>query len=152
MLFRSDAQGIDYSKLKKKPGESGYLDEVAKLLMVEKRVDYILEKMKFYDHDGDGKAKVLGFCATVDHAQYMADEFNKRLSHGSHDYAVALSGKDSSDMRQDYIDKLENENDPLSVIFTVDIFNEGVDIPSVNTILMLRPTASSIILDRKSVV
>lgn len=141
----TDAQGIDYNKLKNKPGESGYLDEVAKLLMVGVRVDYILEKMKFYDHDGDGKAKVLGFCATVEHAQYMADEFNRRLSHGSHDYAVALSGKDSSDTRESFIKKLENEKDPLSVIFTVDIFNEGVDIPSVNTILMLRPTASSII-------
>lgn len=141
----TDVQGVDYRNLKKKPGDSGYLDELANLLMVGRRVDYIIEKMKFYDHDGDGKAKVLGFCATVEHAQYMADEFNKRFSQCSQDYAVALSGNDSSETRESYIKKLENDNDPLSVIFTVDIFNEGVDIPSVNTILMLRPTESSII-------
>ena len=141
----TDAQGIDYDRLKKKPGDTGYLEEVAKLLMVGKRVDYIIEKMKFYDHDGDGKAKVLGFCATVEHAQYMADEFNRRLAPDTLDHAVALSGNDCTDIRQSYIAKLEDDRSPLSVIFTVDIFNEGVDIPSVNTILMLRPTASSII-------
>lgn len=141
----TDADGIDYSNIKKSPDDSGYLDEVAKLLMVGNRVDYVIDKMKFYDHDGDGKTKALGFCATIEHAKYMADEFNKRLSPDSLDYAVALSGKDSSDTRNAYIKMLEDDNSPLSVIFTVDIFNEGVDIPSVNTILMLRPTASSII-------
>ena len=141
----TDADGIDYTKLKKAPGEEGYLDEVAKLLMVSRRVDYIIEKLKFYDHDGDGKAKILGFCANTEHAKYMADEFNKRLSPDKKDFAVALLGADSPDVRDKYVKKLEDDNDPLNVIFTVDIFNEGVDIPSVNTILMLRPTASPII-------
>lgn len=61
------------------------------------------------------------------------------------EYAVALSGKDSNEKRQHYINLLEDDSSPLNFIFTVDIFYEGVDIPSVNTILMLRPTASSII-------
>lgn len=75
----TDADGIDYSLIKKKPEDSGYIDEIAKMLMVSKRVNYIIEKIKFYDHDGNGKAKILGFCATNEHAQYMADEFNKRV-------------------------------------------------------------------------
>jgi superfamily II DNA or RNA helicase len=48
------------------------------------------------------------------------------------------------DKRVEFIKKLEDENDPLEVIFTVDIFNEGVDIPSINTVLFLRPTNSPI--------
>ena len=44
-----------------------------------------------------------------------------------------------------YIEKLEDDNDVLEVIFTVDIFNEGVDIPSINTVLFLRPTNSPIV-------
>lgn len=98
--------------------------------------------MKFYGHDGK-KTKVLGFCATVEHANYMAEEFNKRLGKGK---AISLNGTDDDSERwQFFIDKLEDDNDELSYIFTVNIFNEGVDIPSVNKILMLRPTQSAIV-------
>ena len=138
----SDVEEVDYEKLKKRPGEEGYLEEVAKMLAIGRRVDYVIEKLNYYGHDGN-KAKVLGFCATVEHANYMAQEFNKRLGKGK---AVALSGNDDdSDSRQFYIDKLEDDKDELSYIFTVNIFNEGVDIPSVNTVLMLRPTQSAIV-------
>lgn len=138
----SDVEGVDYTKLKKKPGEDGYLDEVAKMLAIGNRVDYVIDKMNYYGHDGK-KAKVLGFCATVEHAEYMAQEFNKRLGNGK---AISLNGTDDdTERRQTFIDKLEDDNDELSYIFTVNIFNEGVDIPSVNTILMLRPTQSAIV-------
>ncbi len=70
----------------------------------------------------------------------MADEFNKRGIK-----SVCLSGSDSTEKRQEYIKRLEDDNDDLEVIFTVDIFNEGVDIPSINSVLMLRPTNSPII-------
>lgn len=141
-----DAEGIDYTKIKAAPGTSEYTDEIAKMLMVGYRVDYIIEKMKFYGHDGD-KPKVLGFCQSIKHAEYMAQEFNARLSPVSKNIAIALSSKTtgSSEERMSYIRKLEDDNEPLQVIFTVDLFNEGVDIPTVNTILMLRPTESSII-------
>lgn len=61
--------------------------------------------------------------------------------------AVALSNEDnkSIDERIAFTKRLEDDGDDLKVIFTVDLFNEGIDIPSVNTILMLRPTESSII-------
>ncbi|MGD6793109.1 DEAD/DEAH box helicase [Metabacillus indicus] len=115
------------------------LQEVTKRLKVNERVDFILEQMLFYGHDG-AKRKCLGFCASVEHAHYMANEFNKRGFN-----SVALSGSDSVDVRSRYIQRLEDDEDELEVIFSVDIFNEGVDIPSVNSVLMLRPTNSPIV-------
>lgn len=115
------------------------ISAVAKLLMISQRSDYIYEKMLFYGHDGY-KRKALGFCASIEHAEFMAKEFNKKGIN-----SLFLSGNDSISDRTSAIIRLESDNDPLEIIFTVDIFNEGVDIPSINTILMLRPTDSSII-------
>ena len=72
---------------------------------------------------------MLRFCVSIDHAQYMADEFNKRGIK-----SVALSGSDTIAKRDEYIKRLEDNKDDLEVIFSVDIFNEGVDIPSINTV------------------
>lgn len=124
-----DYEGIDLTKI----------SELEKLLMVNRRVDYILDQMKFYGHSGR-KRKVLGFCASKEHALYMNDEFNKRGIN-----SISLLSDDSIVKREEQIAKLEDEENSLEVIFTVDIFNEGVDIPSVNTILLLRPTNSPII-------
>lgn len=116
---------------------------VAKLLMIGQRVDYIIEKMNFYGHHGQ-KRKALGFCVSIEHAKYMADEFNRRgIS------SIALSGKDEPTMRLAAISRLEAEDSELEIIFTVDIFNEGIDIPSINTVLMLRPTESAIVFTQQ---
>jgi len=144
----TEAEGIDYTSISLRPEDAGYLDEIAKLLMITRRVDYILEKMKFYGHDGN-KTKALGFCTTVAHAEYMADEFNKRLAHRGEMHAVALSGENNPSVRFEYAKRLEDESDPLEVIFSVNIFNEGIDIPSVNTILMLRPTDSAVLFTQQ---
>ncbi|WP_078544796.1 DEAD/DEAH box helicase [Litchfieldia alkalitelluris] len=130
----TDIEGIDLSDV-----DIDDVAEITKRLKVNERVDFIIENMNFYNHDGD-KRKCLGFCASKEHARYMADEFNKR-GHNS----VYLSGDDSVENRSYYIRKLEDDRDELEFIFTVDIFNEGVDIPSVNTVLMLRPTNSPIV-------
>ncbi|WP_139892368.1 MULTISPECIES: DEAD/DEAH box helicase [unclassified Bacillus (in: firmicutes)] len=113
--------------------------EITKRLKVNQRVDFIIDKMNFYGFDGLTR-KGLGFCITVEHAKFMAEEFNKRGYP-----SVCLSGDDKSDKRTALINRLEDDNDELEFIFTVDIFNEGVDIPSVNTVLMLRPTNSPIV-------
>lgn len=113
--------------------------EVAKLLNINKRVEFIIEKIKFYGHDGK-KTKGLAFCVSVDHAEYMCKEFNR------HNIPSAiLTGSDTSERRKKIIDELEDDFSSLNFIFTVDIFNEGVDIPSINLVLMLRPTNSPII-------
>ena len=77
----------------------------------------------------------LGFCVSVKHAEFMADSFNS-LGIKS----VALSGQSPGEARSKAIEDLRAGE--LRFIFTVDIFNEGVDIPEVNTILLLRPTES----------
>jgi superfamily II DNA or RNA helicase len=115
------------------------IGEITKRLKVNERVDFIIEKMNFYGYDGE-KRKCLGFCASIEHANYMADEFNKRGYK-----SACLFGTHSSFQRELFINRLEDDNDELEFIFTVDIFNEGVDIPSVNLVLMLRPTNSPIV-------
>lgn len=141
-----DVEGIDYEKLTHKPedGEE-YLNEVAKMLMKSKRADYIFEKINFYGHDGD-KTKCLGFCATVDHAKFMAEEFNKKLGD---EVAIALSGENSVPERQKYLQQLEDDDTKLQYIFSRDIFNEGIDVQDVNLVLMLRPTQSSIVFTQQ---
>ena len=116
---------------------------VAKLLMISRRVEYIIDKMEFYGHDGD-KRKALGFCATVEHAKFMAEEFNHKGY-----VSLCLTGENSITERTTAIQRLESPDDRLQVIFTVDIFKEGIDVPSANTILMLRPTDSSIIFTQQ---
>lgn len=130
----TDIDLIDYTGI-----DINDIGKVSKLLEINERVDFIIEKMNFYGFDGY-KRKAIGFCASIEHAEYMEKEFNKRGIK-----SAVLTGKDSIDKRQRQISKLEDDNDLLEVIFTVDLFNEGVDIPCINTVLMLRPTQSSII-------
>lgn len=130
----TDIEGVDLKDV-----DMGDVKEISKRLKVNERVDFIIEQMNFYGHDGD-KRKCIGFCVGIDHAMYMAEEFNKRGIK-----SVYLTGQNSAEERERYIKRLECEDDDLEVIFTVDIFNEGVDIPSVNLVLMLRPTDSPII-------
>ncbi len=141
-----DIDGIDYSRLHYTPedGEK-YLEEVSAMLMKSKRADYIFDKINFYGHDGD-KTKCLGFCATVAHAEFMANEFNKKLGEGS---AIALSGKNSVLERQKYLQELEDDEKKLQYIFSRDIFNEGIDVQDINLVLMLRPTQSSIVFTQQ---
>jgi len=130
----TDIDGVDLSDV-----DIDNITEITKRLKVNERVDFIIEKMDFYGHDGE-KRKGLGFCVSIEHAQYMASEFNKRGYK-----SIFLYGADAPEKREQYIQRLEDDQDELEFIFTVDIFNEGVDIPSINTVLMLRPTNSPII-------
>ncbi|MFW2612868.1 DEAD/DEAH box helicase [Aliarcobacter butzleri] len=130
----SDIQSIDYENV-----DLTKIDLLAKLLNVNKRVDFIIDKMNFYSNSGN-KRKVLGFCVSKEHCNFMSEEFNKKGIN-----SITLTSEDSISKREESIKKLENENDSLEVIFTVDIFNEGIDIPSINMVLFLRPTNSPIV-------
>ena len=111
------------------------------LLASDERVEYLLEKSDFYGYSGE-RRKALVFCSRKREAQLLADEFNKR-GYSS----IFLSGDDSQEKRLEAIDRLTNDANPdkLEFIFTVDIFNEGVDIPEINQVLLVRPTESPII-------
>ena len=129
-----DIEGIDLSDIK-----SNDIQEITKRLKVNERVEFIIEQMNLFDYDGEYR-KALGFCMTIEHAEYMTQKFNEQGIK-----SMCLTGNNTADERADVIRRLEDDTDKLEVIFTVDIFNEGVDIPCVNQVLMLRPTQSPII-------
>lgn len=117
--------------------------ELIKRLNIKRRVDLIIENIDLLKHSGH-KTKALGFCVNKEHARYMANEFNLR------GYVSAyLTSESSNEERKYAIERLESDRDPLSYLFTVEIFNEGIDIPSVNLVLMLRPTQSAIIFTQQ---
>ncbi|KIA73924.1 type III restriction enzyme, res subunit [Arthrobacter sp. MWB30] len=82
--------------------------------------------------------RALGFCVSVQHAHYMAQVFNDAGI-----AAVAVDGGTDEAARADALTRLRHRE--INCIFAVDIFNEGLDIPEVDTILMLRPTQSATI-------
>ncbi|MET9107207.1 DUF3427 domain-containing protein [Streptomyces zhihengii] len=83
-----------------------------------------------------GSMRALGFCVSVVHAEFMAEFFRAAgLA------AEALSGETPRDRRKTALDDLRSGK--LQVIFSVDLFNEGLDVPDVDTLLLLRPTSSA---------
>lgn len=102
--------------------------------VARKRADQIVSSVLKYVADMD-KVKGLGFCVSVEHADFMSSHFNQcGIS------SVSLSGNSSKEERESAPVKLKKGD--IRFIFVVDIYNEGVDIPEVNTILFLRPTES----------
>ena len=111
-------------------------------LTSEERVKHILKYADLYGSDGE-RVKGLVFCSKVEEAKELAQMFR---NHGKS--AQALDGSSTEAERERAIEWLEKDGfgpDYLDYIFTVDIFNEGVDIPKVNQIIMLRPTQSAIV-------
>lgn len=86
------------------------------------------------------KLKCIAFCTSIDHANLMANEFSM-LGYN----AISLTGSNNLGQRIKAFNDLQNESNDLEIICTVDILNEGVDIPSINMVLFLRPTESSTI-------
>lgn len=110
-------------------------------LVSSNRVDHIIDQINIYGYSGN-RVRGLVFCSRKEEAKELSKLFNERGYK-----TTALTGEDSEEKRRLAMDKLEtdNPNDYLDYIFTVDIFNEGIDIPKVNQIVMLRPTQSAII-------
>ena len=112
-----------------------------KYLVCDERVEHILKQAEYYGHSGD-RVKGLIFCSRKKEAQELSDKFNER------GYKTAfLSGSSNQSIREEMMDRLTSDTreDNLDYIFSVDIFNEGVDLPEVNQVIMLRPTQSPII-------
>ena len=108
-----------------------------KKLTADARVKHIIEKSRFYGYSGD-KIHGLIFVSRIDEALLLEEKFQERGVK-----AIALTGDDSDEKRERSITQLENGE--IEYIITVDIFNEGVDIPCVNQVILLRPTESSIV-------
>jgi superfamily II DNA or RNA helicase len=82
--------------------------------------------------------KALGFCVSVLHARFMADRFN-----AANIPSAVVTGETSREERRESLDAIRRGE--IKCIFTVDVFNEGLDIPQINTVLFLRPTQSATI-------
>lgn len=110
-------------------------------LVSDERVDYVIKQAEYYGHSGD-KVKGLVFCSSKREAIELSDKFNKRGYR-----TVALGGEDSQTKREECIERIlsDSQENYLDYIFTIDIFNEGVDIPAINQVIMLRPTQSPIV-------
>jgi superfamily II DNA or RNA helicase/HKD family nuclease len=105
------------------------------------RVKHLIDKLSLFGTD-DGIIRGLIFCSRNEECEFLSRELNNKGFK-----TIALNGSSSEEERSRAIDLLETDDleIKLDYIFTVDIFNEGVDIPRVNQIVMLRPTESAII-------
>ena len=108
-----------------------------KYLVSEERVKYVVEQSKYYGYDGD----VLHGLVFVSRKE-EADEIAKLLTKYGYPSQM-LSGEDSQEQREQAIEKLKNGE--LTYLVTVDIFNEGIDIPFINQVIMMRKTESVIV-------
>lgn len=110
-------------------------------LTTDARVTHIINQSQYYGFSGERLCGLI-FCSQIEEAQILSQKFNERGFN-----TIALSGKDSQETRTNAIHKLEQKerSTGLDYIFTVDIMNEGIDIPAINQIIMLRPTKSAII-------
>lgn len=106
-------------------------------LTSDERVEHIINKINYYGFSGE-KVKGLMFCRSKDEAYTLSSALNKKGLK-----TTALTGDHSQNEREEAIRKLNSGE--LEYILTVDIFNEGIDIPFLNQIVMLRQTQSSII-------
>ena len=122
----------------------GEADEITKftLLTSNQRVKHIIDRAEYYGYSGE-RVKGLIFCSNKAEAKELSDKFNQTGKYST----TMLCGEDSQEKREEAISRLISDDDinHLDYIFTVDIFNEGVDIPEINQVIMLRPTESPII-------
>ena len=129
---------VDLDNLKWSAGgyDKGELSRIYTLsgMMANRRADLVVSSLLKYVTDIDD-VKGLGFCVTIEHAEFMSNYFNE---HGIP--SMFLTGHSPDEERKEAKSRLVKGE--VRFIFVVDIYNEGVDIPEVNTVLFLRPTES----------
>ena len=110
-------------------------------LTSDERVTNVMKQAEFFSYSGD-RVKGLIFCSRIDEAKELSKKFNKRGWR-----TQVLSGNDSESARADAIERLAADagENILDYIISVDIFSEGVDVPEINQVIMLRPTESPIV-------
>lgn len=106
-------------------------------MVTDEHCDFLRSEIE--KHRPEGKLKALAFCKNVTHARQLSESLGQFYKT---DY---LTGKNSIVERIRAYDNLQSDTTELEILFTVDILNEGVDIPGVNVVLFLRPTESSTI-------
>lgn len=124
------------------------IDQLADLgrLVALERVNHLVSTIEKYGHAGV-PVRGLIFCSKNAEAAELSELLNQRHVQGQRLRTRALSGEDSVEVRELAVQMLERGE--LDYIATVDIFNEGIDIPSVNQVVMLRQTLSSIVFTQQ---
>ncbi len=132
--YRAIADTTDYEHI---PWRNGRFDIEALTthIATRERAQQVLDEWR--SHEGETR-RALGFCCSIAHADFMAEYFRE---HGVN--AVAVHSGFGSASRVESLELLAAGEIP--VVFTVDLFNEGVDVPTINLVLMLRPTESAIV-------
>lgn len=119
----------DYSVIPWRSGKYD-LEALENSLILEKRIELVFKKYLEYR-----KKSTVAFCASVKHCKVMQQYFSDRNISSE-----IIIGDTPVEKRQEIIKDFKNGK--LDIIFTVDVFNEGVDIPCIDTVLFLRPTTS----------
>lgn len=122
---------IDYSDKEKVNFLKNYFKDNNHIQFISNRIE---------EHKPEGKLKAIGFCRNIDHAREMSLEMNELGYHTTY-----LTGENNTGERSKAFKDLADNSNDLEIIFAVDILNEGVDLPSVNMVLFLRPTESQTI-------
>lgn len=122
---------VDYSDKEKINFLKNYFQD-------DNHIQFISNQIEAYRPEG--KLKAIGFCRSVDHARQMSLEMNELGYH-----TTFLTGENDTGERSKAFKDLADDNNDSEIIFSVDILNEGVDLPSVNMVLFLRPTESQTI-------
>ena len=129
-----DLEGLDFSTLAWKRGGYDSQELRDQLEGNLDRATWVMSQTERYVTDIK-RVRGLGFCVSVRHAEFMAQFCN------DHNIpAIALSGESDKVLRSKVQRQLENRE--INFIFSVDLYNEGVDIPCLDTVLFLRPTES----------
>ncbi|MGK5555666.1 DEAD/DEAH box helicase family protein, partial [Actinomadura kijaniata] len=130
--------GVDLSAVSWRRGKGYDVQELTELYTgLHTRVDMVVQAL--VDKLGNVAAmKAVGFCVSIQHATFMADQFNRRGIP-----AHAVTSAMSSEARETALKDLRDGT--VKAVFTVDLFNEGVDVPDIDTVLFLRPTESATI-------
>ena len=123
---------VDYSHVEFKNGK--YVEkQLEESLMINKRAELILNHYKKYN-----SKRALGFCTSKKHAEYMAKFFSENGVKSSAVYSG--DNGEYAEERNAAVNKLAKGE--LKVVFSVDMFNEGLDVPSIDMVMFLRPTQS----------
>ncbi|MFD6698633.1 MULTISPECIES: DUF3427 domain-containing protein [unclassified Microbacterium] len=116
------------------------------LLVAPERANHVVEALTTYGHAGV-PVRGLMFCSRKDEARDLSRLLNERTVHGKRLRTKVLTGDNTIAEREDVVAELEAGS--LDYVLTVDVFNEGIDIPSVNQVVMLRQTQSSIVFTQQ---
>lgn len=124
------------------------IDDAARLslLVAPERADHVVDALATYGHAGV-PVRGLMFCSRKDEARELSRLLNQREVQGRRLRTTVLTGENTIPEREAVVAELESGS--LDYILTVDVFNEGIDIPSVNQVVMLRQTQSSIVFTQQ---